>query len=193
MKIAIAFLFAALAMASPASATVVTFDDLGTDQVVPDGYGGINWNGYWTAYQETQFPYTAESPPFRVFDSLSGAGDSFNFLTPSVFNGAYFSGNSFAITGFQLFDGATLVWTSGTIAPTGTPVFLASGYSGLVTQVDVVSTSPQYFVMDDVTYNANLSATPLPSTWTMLIAGFIGLGFFASRRTKKGSAAIAAA
>jgi hypothetical protein len=29
------------------------------------------------------------------------------------------------------------------------------------------------------------SATPLPSTWTMLIAGFVGLGFFAYRGTKK--------
>ncbi len=41
--------------------------------------------------------------------------------------------------------------------------------------------------------NVSLNATPLPSTWTMLIAGFIGLGFFAYRGTKKGSAAIAAA
>jgi hypothetical protein len=38
-----------------------------------------------------------------------------------------------------------------------------------------------------------VNATPLPSTWTMLIAGFIGLGFFASRGTKKGSAAFVAA
>lgn len=38
-----------------------------------------------------------------------------------------------------------------------------------------------------------LSATPLPSTWTMLIAGFVGLGFFAARGSKKNAAAIAAA
>ncbi len=40
---------------------------------------------------------------------------------------------------------------------------------------------------------AFLVATPLPSTWTMLIAGFVGVGFFAYRGTKKGSAASAAA
>jgi hypothetical protein len=39
----------------------------------------------------------------------------------------------------------------------------------------------------------SFGTTPLPSTWTMLIAGFLGLGFFAYRGTKKGSAAIAAA
>ena len=38
-----------------------------------------------------------------------------------------------------------------------------------------------------------LATTPLPSTWTMLIAGFIGLGFFAYRGKKKNSAALAAA
>ncbi len=36
-------------------------------------------------------------------------------------------------------------------------------------------------------------ATPLPSTWTMLIAGFVGLGFFAYRGSKKNTAAIASA
>jgi len=42
-------------------------------------------------------------------------------------------------------------------------------------------------------FTVGVAATPLPSTWTMLIAGFIALGFFAYRGTKKGSAAIAAA
>ncbi len=37
------------------------------------------------------------------------------------------------------------------------------------------------------------AATPLPSTWTMLIAGFAGLGFFAYRGTKKNAASLAAA
>ncbi len=39
-----------------------------------------------------------------------------------------------------------------------------------------------------------VTATPLPSTWTMLIAGFAGLGFFAYRGSRKShSAALAAA
>jgi hypothetical protein len=37
------------------------------------------------------------------------------------------------------------------------------------------------------------AATPLPSTWTMLIAGFVGLGFFAYRGTKKNPTALVAA
>jgi hypothetical protein len=39
--------------------------------------------------------------------------------------------------------------------------------------------------------NFTLTETPLPSTWTMLIAGFIGLGFVAYQGTKKDTAAIA--
>jgi MYXO-CTERM domain-containing protein len=41
--------------------------------------------------------------------------------------------------------------------------------------------------------NVAVSSTPLPSTWAMLLIGLAGLGFVASRRTKSGSAAIAAA
>lgn len=42
------------------------------------------------------------------------------------------------------------------------------------------------------TIQVNFGATPLPS-WTMLIAGFLGLGFFAYRGTKNRAAATAAA
>jgi hypothetical protein len=42
---------------------------------------------------------------------------------------------------------------------------------------------------DDV----SLSATPLPSTWMMLIAGFMGFGYLAYRGTQKNSAAFVAA
>jgi hypothetical protein len=41
--------------------------------------------------------------------------------------------------------------------------------------------------------NFTTSATPLPSTWLMLLSGFVGLGFFAYRGTKKSSFALAAA
>jgi len=35
------------------------------------------------------------------------------------------------------------------------------------------------------TLSGSVSATPLPSTWTMLIAGIVGLGFFAYRGSRK--------
>jgi len=39
----------------------------------------------------------------------------------------------------------------------------------------------------------NVSISPLPSTWTMLILGFVGLGFIAYRGSKKNPSAIAVA
>jgi hypothetical protein len=41
--------------------------------------------------------------------------------------------------------------------------------------------------------NVSLSETPLPSTWLMLLSGFVGLGYFAYRGTKKRTAVMAAA
>ena len=64
-----------------------------------------------------------------------------------------------------------------------------TGVSGNLTFTDLGPSNQQGNLLD----NVSVSATPLPSTWTMLIAGFVGLGFLAYRGTKKNSAAIAAA
>ena len=59
----------------------------------------------------------------------------------------------------------------------------------------------QYIVTLSLLDNSNASvfgvsetinATPLPSTWLMLLSGFVGLGFFAYRGTKKRTALAAA-
>jgi hypothetical protein len=42
-------------------------------------------------------------------------------------------------------------------------------------------------------FSGGLTATPLPATWTMLTAGFVGLGLLSYCGTKKRSAAVAAA
>jgi hypothetical protein len=47
-----------------------------------------------------------------------------------------------------------------------------------------------YNVNTNNTRPVSVDATPLPSTWTMLIVGFVGLGFFAYRGSRRGSAAI---
>jgi hypothetical protein len=49
-----------------------------------------------------------------------------------------------------------------------------------------------YLSLNLLTSGVVITGTPLPSTWTMLIAGFAGLGFFAYRGSKKNAAALAA-
>jgi hypothetical protein len=67
------------------------------------------------------------------------------------------------------------------------------GFSGTAESVAFSGVANQ-IVFDDVTFGSiTPGTTPLPSTWTMLIAGFLGLGFLAYRGSKKGSAALAAA
>jgi len=61
----------------------------------------------------------------------------------------------------------------------------------------VLRFSPPWFVTGNASPEAEIfgdaAATPLPSTWLMLLSGFAGFGFLAYRRTKKSGAALAAA
>ena len=45
----------------------------------------------------------------------------------------------------------------------------------------------------DLLDNIDVTATPLPSAWTMMFIGFAGLGYFAYRGSKKASNSIVAA
>jgi len=95
-------------------------------------------------------------------------------------------------TGFFLYDDSILP-TSNPLVLNGGLLFDASGW-----EWNIFSTGPSaYTIYNNSGANEGgvfaLSASPLPATWTMLIAGLLGLGFVAYRGTKKGSAALAAA
>ena len=47
--------------------------------------------------------------------------------------------------------------------------------------------APNWFSSANMQFSA-VGATPLPSTWLMLLSGFVGLGYFAYRGTKKRTA-----
>jgi hypothetical protein len=86
--------------------------------------------------------------------------------------------------------GATPVsYTPGSAYTTYTLSFTPSTSSGNIDFLATVLASNQASAIDSL----SVTATPLPSTWLMLLSGFVGLGFFAYRGTKKNSAALAAA
>ena len=47
--------------------------------------------------------------------------------------------------------------------------------------------------IDAANFQVRIGGVPLPSTWTMMLAGFVGFGYLVYRGKKKGSAALAAA
>ncbi|HLK06135.1 MAG TPA: PEP-CTERM sorting domain-containing protein [Candidatus Acidoferrum sp.] len=174
----------AASFCAKADTVVVGFDDLVGQAAVPDGYGGINWGGSWTYYGSNQSPYTPNSAPNRVYTPGTGVGEyTFSFLTPEVFDGAFFSGYASAAVTFNLYDSiGNLLWTSSTLDPSSTPTFLSSGYSGLVSKVGVFSLSNDFYTMDDVTYETSATATPEPGSIALLGTGLLTLLGFRRRK-----------
>jgi hypothetical protein len=174
--------------ATPArAATVVTFDDLPQTccSVIPNGYGGINWNGNWEAGPQAP-PYNPESPP-NVAVEFNVNPDAFTFTAPVVFSGAYFSGpDNFSTVNFQLYLGGNLEATSASLTTSSTPTFLASGYSGLVDNVVVTdSFAEDVFAMDNVTYTT-VPAPPIGRGLPVLLtAGGMLFGAKLLERSKK--------
>jgi PEP-CTERM motif len=167
---------------SLASATVLTFDDLGDDGDVPVHYGGLDWSGSsWFQYAGEQAPFAAHSGDRRATLGWDGSADTsaVRFQTASSFTGAWFAGYEGVSVTIDLYSGGTLVASTATLDLSASPVFLASSYSGLVDRLVFRSNDPANFVMDDLTFTA---AVPEPSTAVLSLAGLGLVGFVARRR-----------
>ncbi len=171
------FLFLAAVLAvgaiSPAMAVVLDFEDLLGDGPMPDPYQGIiDWeNDVWFHYDTEQFPYTPHSGSQRIYEYTMDYTPSWSFSTPVYFSGAWFSGFSYATVQMDLYYLGALVHSTGTLAPTDVPAFLAGGYAGLVDAVIINTPEPDLWVMDDLTYNP----VPLPGAVWLLGSGLLAL------------------
>jgi hypothetical protein len=92
-------------------------------------------------------------------------------------------------------------WT----APSGTPITFVNGTNGAPNiwtannggnPVSGISQSAQWIwsspdVTGDAFFSTTISAVPEPTTWAMMIVGFLGLGFMAYRRRPAGGIRVA--
>jgi hypothetical protein len=174
---------AAMACLAPyASATVLTFDDLQADGLVPGNYGGLDWSAStWFAFGTEQAPFAAHSGDYRATLGWDGneGGSSIRFNAPAQFQGAYFSGFEGVEVSFKLYLSDQLVGTSSILQTNGTATFLASGYSGIVDRITIASNDHANFVMDDFTFS---SAVPEPQSTALILAGIAVVGATARRR-----------
>jgi hypothetical protein len=167
-------------------------DLIGSDWTAPGGYS-VDLNGTNPYYGGTNSQ--AQGGIAQTFMASAGtyiltfdlaANDQGGTINPQVqvllgsFSDIYMATTS-ASSGPWITETATITLTGGS----NTIQFL-SDYSGGPAGAQGNNFGP---VVADVT----LTATPLPSTWTMLIGGFAGLGFFAYRGSKKKVAALSAA
>lgn len=182
-----------------AQTTIVNFDGLPTSAIdgtlLPAGYGGINWTGNnWfyisctlvfpcpnpTNDPNTNYPYTPHTFPNMASVSFNlGATMTFGFLGGAkVFNGAWVSTFDGDFFGYILSLNGSVVHTSTLITSNSIPSFAASGYTGLVDRVDIVSSDVGDWVIDDVSY----TTTPEPSALLLLAPALAVVGLVARRR-----------
>jgi hypothetical protein len=170
--------------------TVQTFEDFSPCNGFPGNvglYGSVNYLSQWTCFSVPMSPFNAHSGTNRVFASAGAdntSSASFTFA-PTQFAGAWFAGDASIF--FQLFLGATQVATSSSLAVSGTPAFLSSGYAGLVDRVMVVG-SNEGFVMDDVTFSAVSIVTPEPASLLLVATGFAMIAGVRRRQRRRAPA-----
>ena len=206
----IAVAFAVAIAASQAQATTLsgnlTVDNLfsayiSTNDATPGTLigSGADWG--------TTYSLTAATLTPGVTNYLQIVGIS--YFPPAAFIGSF----NLSDANFQFANGTQTLLTDTTnwrsnpsggswFAPNGTPVSLGlNGISPWGSHPTINASAAWIWSDTSDTYGATAyfsttitptSATPLPSTWLMLLSGFVGLGFFAYRGTKRKTAAIAA-
>ncbi|MDD2762258.1 MAG: hypothetical protein PHH11_18420 [Methylomonas sp.] len=164
-----------LSMSAHAS-TVVSFEDISPNDLA-DGYGGISG---WSALGSVGI--ADKDLGGNGHKALYGHEGMLSFdHAPVVFQGTYYKAYSvpqdqFPLTAIELWYQDTMVYSLQYSTPTSSLEWLASGYSGLIDKI-YFRGGIRGFSIDDLTYDANVSAVPLPASWVVFTGGLAMLGF----------------
>jgi hypothetical protein len=174
----------------------LTVDALGAfDNGLTSELNGTTGNGIQVGIFNSKGVLVGSSVLFTTLSTVTQiAGDAFQFVTPFVLGLGNYSIVSLNDSNYnQGFAGGntnsyqTLNSLGGAITFTGPSTYDSNN---VTLELPLNIDGPPVDRYDAGTFAV---VTPLPSTWTMLIAGFVGFGFFAYRGSKKGSTVLAAA
>jgi hypothetical protein len=203
-SLSIAIFAATLAAAVPASAALITFDDLGSNSIIsiPNGYQGYNWD-YWYGFNGPDMAPSGYTNGVVSGDySLCGCATTFSQPSQSISSAStftlisgYFTSawNDRATLVVSGFSGATQLFGTSAILDTSGPSFLTFNWSGIDSVVFSISGGTpsglpgtgDFFALD----NLSISKVPEPQSWALMLAGFGLVG--ATMRRRRAVAAIA--
>jgi len=178
---------------------VVDFEGLGAG-VVPDGYGGINWNGDWSGVDaggNAAAVGTTSTPGLVCTGGIACYDTFFDFQNgnKAVYGALFWAPDVPADTyyvNFELYNLGAFVHSSSLLYLSSIPTFLWSGftnefenvYFGAVDRVAirtnfVGANNGPLFLMDDLTY---VNKVPEPGMLLLVGLGLLGTAARARRR-----------
>lgn len=192
MKILVCFF---LLWGNATQAAVLTFDDLGGNQIpIPNGYGGLNWSNMYVLDTSTF------QPSGYVNGVVSGTNVAYNAFanlaivsqTNFDFNGAYFTaawndGLSILAEGKK---NGVLLFSQQITVNTNAPTFFGFNFSGIDSLylssfggIDnpLYGGQGEHFAMDNFTYNNTV--VPVPAAIWLFGSGLMGLLRFTRRKS----------
>jgi len=184
----------ALALAAPASATVINFDDLGNGAIVAGHYAEATFSSAGGSAVTTaqSVNYGTSAPNFICSGNSRGSITCTDAIYVDFTNPV--SGLSFLAVGddasghqgdVKVFGGASLLGTVGMFTDGilhGAPLFVdLSAFSG-ITRIEIYTTDPAGLGYDDFTFNVGGGSVPEPGVWALMICGFGFAGSALRRR-----------
>jgi hypothetical protein len=198
IKLAAAALVGMGLMATAAQATTIDFSGLANGTAVTTQYAGVVFSlqgGPDSSGPPTTNNYSGEALANSTNPDYPTA-NILNVAFSSAVSGLSFTFNNYgtgAATTYTAFNASDAVVSSGDLQFVNdfTLINMVAGSGFTDLQFNNNNGGDNwYYAVQELTYS--VSSTPLPSTWTMLVGGLLGVGFFAYRGSKKNAAALAA-
>lgn len=185
-----------IAVSPPATAVVLTFDDLPGPNLsnVPNGYGGLNWSNMGYLNGATYTPsgsgyvngtVSGTNVAFNEFAQIAAASDGTFTFDGAYLTGAWNDGLNIEVDGLL---GGVPLYSQIVVVNSTAPTWFNFNYAGIDkvtfnssggTPHGYSSGSGTHFAMDNFTFN-----TPEPSSLILAALGLIGLGVYGWRRKR---------